>query len=96
VLSDNILIYIFGLLRYLIGSQIIRCELHLTHAVDFRERFVPKKKKIYSLSRLVKKSIRVFERSVEEDIDTTIKVTTNITLSHEIVCFSIEGQTRKI
>ena len=77
-------------------SQIIRCELHLTYAIDLRERFVPKKNKIYSLSRIVKKGVRVFKRLVEEDVFITIKVTTDITLSHEIFCFSIEGQTRKI
>ena len=57
---------------------------------------MPKKNKIYSLSRIVKKGVRVFKRSVEEDMFITIKVTIDITLSHEIFCFSIEGQTRKI
>ena len=49
------------------------------HTIDLRERFVPKKRKIYPLSRIERGSTRVCKRLVEEVIYQTIEVTTDVT-----------------
>jgi len=49
------------------------------HTIDLREGFVPKKRDIYSLSRIERGSSGVCEESVEEGIYLTIKITTDVT-----------------
>ena len=49
------------------------------HAIDLRKGFVPKKGKIYLLSRVERRSTRVCKGSVEKGVYQAIKITTNIT-----------------
>jgi len=49
------------------------------HVIDLREGFVPKKGKIYLLSRVEREGTGVCKGSAEEGIYKTIEVTTNVT-----------------
>ena len=49
------------------------------HAIDLREGFVPKKGKIYPLSRVERGGTRICERLVEEGVYQAIEITTDVT-----------------
>ena len=49
------------------------------HAIDLREGFVPKKGKIYPLSRVEREGTRICERLVEEGVYQAIEITTDVT-----------------